>query len=62
MEVVFSDIVDIYNEIKKNTRNKKKLYQFEMFKMENVNVNIKSHKKSQKLTFFYNLHIFLLMI
>ena len=44
MEVVFSDIVDIYNEIKKNTRNKKKLYQFEMFKMENVNVNIKSHK------------------
>ena len=36
MEVVFSDIVDIYNEIKKNTRNKKKIYQFEMFKMENL--------------------------
>ena len=36
MEVVFSDIVDIYKEVKKNTKNKKKIFQFEMFKMENL--------------------------
>ena len=36
MEVVFNDVCDIYKEIKRNTKNKKKIYKFEMFKMENL--------------------------
>ena len=36
MEVIFNDICEIYEEVRKNTKNKKKIYKFEMFKMENL--------------------------
>ena len=35
---VFNDILNIYeNEIRKNTKNKSKIYNFEKYKFENIN-------------------------
>ena len=40
MKVILNDIVSIYeNEVRKNTKNKRKIYQFEKYKMINI-INI----------------------